>query len=151
MNYELIGLLTAIMLFCFWFYYVIGSPLARDPRDVDQKAILFNFPLFLAHQRLRSLNLLREILFGYISEQAMTKDLGLKNQLKNDHRLNLFLKGREFFTWERSLLCPVCLHWWLTVIAAAIILSLDCFNARADFFIGVLAYLVNHLIIRKIN
>lgn len=151
MNYELILLLTGVMLFCYWFNYVMGGPLSDDDRDVNVKAILFSFPKYLAVKRLKKKRVYRDILHQYIQEQEMTRDEVRKEQLRTDHLRGMYISGREFFTWEKSLLCPICLHWWLTVLVAVVLLSFDLLNARADFFIGAFTYLVNHLLIRKLS
>ena len=151
MNWQLILLLTGIMLFAYWLNYIMGSPLSTKREDVDPKAILFSFPLFLAERRLKQAEILQKFHDQFIEELRMTKDISVIWGLKNDNRLDTFIAGREFFTWERSLLCPICLHWWLSVIVGIVLLSFDLLNAMADFLQAALTYLVLHLIIRKIS
>lgn len=150
MNYELILWLIGLMLFAYWFNYIIGSPLSDKPEDVDAKAILFDFPHFLATQRLKKNNLYKQAVRRRIEELNFGSDPATKVGLKFDLKKDEFLKGREFFTWERSLLCPICLHFWLTIIFGVFCLSFDLLNARADFLLACFTYLSTHLIIRKI-
>lgn len=150
-NWELFLWLTGIMLFAYWFIYAVGGPLSDDPKKVDERAILFNIPNGLATRRLAAKGLMKGIRKSLTQELIMTTDPVVRIGLIRDKRKDAFLIGREFFTWERSLLCPVCLHWWLTIIFAALVLALDLLHARANFLPGVLVYFVNHLIIRKIS
>lgn len=151
MNWELILILTSIMLFAYWLNYIMGSPLADKPDDVDAKAILFAFPYWLARRRLKKYpDLLKSITQAEADQVKMTSDPIVRENLKADFSKDEFLKGRTVFTWERSLLCPICLHWWLTVLAGFEFVVFDMFNARADFFLAAFVYLLLHLIIRKI-
>jgi len=149
MNWELILLLTGIMLFSYWLNYIMGSPLATDPNDIDVKAILF--PGFLGKRRLRQYGLYVGRKNSLAQDLSVTKDKATKRKTIIDARLGDFLEARELFTWERAILCAICFHWWLSVLIGIIWLSFDFMNARADFFQAVLAYLVLHLIIRKIS
>lgn len=151
MNWELIICLTGIMLFAYWFTYIAGSALASKPTDVDPGAILFSFPYMLAILRLCRMGQWDEIADSQEQELAITRDPKTRHQLIKDHKLNTVIAGREFFTWERSLLCPICLHWWLTLVVGAVFISFDIMHARADLFLAAFVYLVNHLIIRKIS
>lgn len=150
MNWELIALIMGIMLFAYWFIYLMGGPLSDDPDKVDIKAILFAIPNALAIRRLKKLGIYRPMMNELAEELAVTSDPKTRNGLILDKRRDIYLAGRDFFTWERSLLCPVCFHWWLTLIVASVLLVLDLMNARGDFFLGGFSYLVAHLIIRKI-
>lgn len=149
MNYELILTLTGIMLFAYWFTFIMGSPLA-DPDKVNPREILFGIPLWMATRRLKMAKVWADSRASQLEELSMTKDPGTKKGLEKDHRLAILLAGREFFTWEKSILCPICLHWWVTVIVGIALLITDTFNARADFFLAAFVYLANHFIIRKI-
>jgi hypothetical protein len=151
MNWDLILTMTGVMLFCHWFYYVIGSPLAKDLKDIDGGAILFSFPYNLAVRRLRSVNAWKGMAANHIQEMDMVKDPITRRQLRRDHREHTVAAGREFFTWERSILCPICLHFWLTLLVGLVFIIFDIMHARADFFLAALVYLVTHLIIRKIS
>jgi len=151
LNWPLIILLTGIMLFAYWLNYIMGGPLSDDPKHVDMKAILFAFPNWLATRRLKRAKVLQELRADAMSELAMTSDPRTRQGLLNDKRLDIYLEGRKMFTWERSLLCPICLHWWLTIVVGAVLIFFDAFNARADFFLAGFIYLVNHLLIRKIS
>lgn len=148
---PLIILLTGIMLFAYWFNYIMGGPLSDDVKNVDPKAILFAIPNALATRRLKHAGRLLELRAAALSEVALTSDPRTKLQLLEDKKLDIYLEGRKLFTWERSLLCPICLHWWLTLLVGAVLIFFDAFNARADFFIAGFIYLVNHLLIRKIS
>lgn len=150
MNWLLIEILGSIMLFCYWLVYLMGSPLADKPDDVDVKAILFSFPSFLGKLRLKRYGLYRDRQIKLRQELSFIKDQATRDKSIRDARLGDFLEARELFTWERSLLCPICLHWWLTVLAGCVFIIFDLFNARADFFLAAFVYLVLHLVIRKI-
>lgn len=151
MNYELVLLLTGVMLFAYWFNFILGGPLSDDPKKIDVRAILFSLPDWMAIRRLKRLNLYRELLHELMTELSMTGDITTRHKLKLDKKLDMYLAGREFFTWEKSILCPICFHWWLTILVSAVLLSFDLLNARADFFLGAFTYLVNHFLIRKIS
>lgn len=149
MNWEIIMALTGLMLFSHWLNYIMGLPLA-DAGKVNVREILFFVPEYLARRRLKRLGLFDKLSKQQSQEIAMASDPKTRRELKTDQREDLYLAGREFFTWEKSLLCPVCFHWWLTVIVGALFLIFDVLDARADFFLGAFTYLVNHFIIRKI-
>lgn len=151
MNWELILWLTGIMLFSYWFNYVMGSPLADPPNKPDVKAILFDVPNYLAVRRLHNVGALPKFMDQLLDELAVTSDPRSRNGLKTDNKLNTYLAGREFFTWERIILCPICFHFWLSLTFAVILLSFDLMNARQDYLLGCFTYLINHLIIRKIT
>ena len=151
MNWEIILTLTGIMLFAYWLNYIMGSPLAAKPDDVDPKAILFEFPYFLAIRRLKEYGVYLEYQNKLVEELAVTKDKINQEKAIVDSKLDKMLAGRELFTWERALLCAVCSHWWFSVIVGIIFVSFDLLNARADFLQAALTYLVLHLIIRKIS
>ena len=151
MNWEIILTLTGIMLFAYWINYAMGSPLATKREDVDPKAILFWLPSFLGDRRLNEYGLYEERQKKLREELELTKDKRTAELTVIDARLEDFLIGRKLFTWERSLLCPICLHWWLSVLMGVVYLWFDIFDARADFLQAALTYLVLHLIIRKIS
>lgn len=151
MNWELTILLTGLMLFTYWFNYTMGGPLSDDPKNVNVGEILFFIPWWMAQRRIRQVGQTREFQRNLTQELAMTKDVRVMHGLVKDHKLNQYLAGREFFTWEKSLLCPICFHWWLTILVGAVLLLTNTFNARADLFLGAFIYLVNHFIIRKIS
>lgn len=150
-NYYLPLILSGIMLFAYWLNYIMGSPLATDPKDVDQKAILFSVPESLSNAVLKDYGLYEERQKKLRQELQLAPDRATKDKMISDARLGDLLEARELFTWQRSLLCPICLHWWLTVIVGIFFLWFDLFNARADFFLAAFYYLVLHLIIRKIS
>jgi hypothetical protein len=154
MNWELIIWLTGLMLFTYWFNYVMGSPAADDIAKVDVNGILFELPFSLAYRRLimrrdRKAKL-ESIEEHYREEQSVTSDPLTEWGLYEDERREIFRVGREFFTWERSITCPICLHWWLTVIFGAVCISLNLLHAREDYLLAGFTYLLNHLFIRKI-
>lgn len=151
MNWELILILTGIMLFAYWLNYIMGGPLSDDENKVDVRAILFFMPMAMAIRRLRHLGIYDAAMASLQEELAVTRDAKLRRRLEIDHRRNLYLTGREFFTWERSLLCPICLHWWLTVLVGFVFVWFDLFHARADFFLAAFVYLFTHFLIRKIS
>jgi hypothetical protein len=151
MNIELIMLMTGLALFAYWFNFIMGGPLSDDPNKVDAGAILFFIPFHLAARRLHMNGILAGIVNDQLEEVKLTSDPVTRANLKKDHRLDINLKGRDLFTWEKSLLCPICLHWWLTLAVGFTLLIFDGLNVRADFFLAVFLYLVNHLLIRKIS
>lgn len=150
MNWDLILTLTGLMLFSYWLNYIMGGPLA-DPGKVNIREILFWLPERMARRRLKKLGVLHKIESRNANEIMMTQDPETKRKLKEDQREDVYLAGREFFTWEKSLLCPICFHWWLTLIVGLVLLAFDAMNARADLFLAAFVYLVNHFIIRKIS
>jgi len=151
MNWDLILTLTGIMLFAYWLAYVMGGPLSTKADDIDGRAFLVAWPYELAIRRLVKAGLWKAITTEHINELNVTSDPKTRVQMKEDHVINTIMAGREFFTWERSLLCPICLHWWLTVVVGAVCISFDLLNARADFGLAAFVYLVNHFLIRKIS
>jgi len=150
MNWDLTITLTGLMLFSYWLNYIMGGPLA-DPGKVNVREILFWLPEMLARRRLKMLGTLHKIESRHANEIMMTQDPETKRKLKEDQREDVYMAGREFFTWEKSLLCPICFHWWLTLIVGLFLLAFDAMNARADLFLAAFLYLVNHFIIRKIS
>ena len=151
MNWEIILTLSGIMLFAYWLNYAMGSPLAAKPDDVDPKAILFDIPFILSIRRLKEYGVYLQFQNKLGEELAVTKDKVNREKAIVDSKLDKLLAARELFTWERSLLCPICLHWWLSVLVGAFLLWFDLLNARADFLQAALTYLILHLIIRKIS
>lgn len=150
MNWDLIVTLTGLMLFAYWFAYVAGGPLSSKADDIDGGAFLIALPYLLAIRRLARAGVWKGIWSNFIQELDLTSDPKTKAQLRKDHKVNTIMAGREFFTWERSLLCPICLHFWLTVLVGLVFISFNIMHARADLFLAAFVYLVNHFIIRKI-
>lgn len=150
MNWELIITLTGLMLFAYWFTYVVGSPLADDPKNIDGGAFLVALPFSLSVRRLKKANLWPRIYLSFIQDRDVTSDPKTRAQMKKDHVIATIESGRVFFTWERSFLCPICLHFWLTVLVGLVFILFDIMHARADIFLAAFVYLVNHFIIRKI-
>lgn len=151
MNWELAILFTGVMLFSYWINYAMGGPLSDDERKVDVGAILFFIPKWLAIRRLKKIGIFHEALSEILQELAMTKNPRTRKALAKDKKRDLYLSGREFFTWERSFLCAICFHFWLTLLVGLGLIWFDALHARADFFIGVFYYLGNHFFIRKIS
>lgn len=151
MNWDLILTLTGLMFFAYWFAYIMGGPLSKQADDIDPTAILLAIPYELAIRRLVQAGLWKGITTELINDLAVTSDPKTRLQMKRDHRVNTIMAGREFFTWERSLLCPICLHWWLTVLVGFVFISFDLLHAREGFFLAAFVYLVNHFLIRKIS
>jgi hypothetical protein len=148
---ELIAILTAIMLFAYWLVYCMGSPLADDIRDVDIRGILFFFPWWLGRKRMVQWHLHDEALKEWRDEDQITSGSRSKLQAYREWRRRYFSTAREFFTWERSLLCPICLHWWLTVIVVAALFAFRYWHGLDTLLLCGLVYLVNHFFIRKIS
>lgn len=150
MNWEIIFLLTGLMLFAYWLNYIFGSPMADDDK-IDTRAIMFKFPRMLAARRLKKLGIYDEIKSNHWESMNITKDVTLRHKLKYDFRRETYIAGKEFFTWERSILCPICFHWWISLLAGVLLLVFDSMHAREDFLFAGFVYLVNHLLIRKIS
>lgn len=149
MDINLIVSLTGIMLFCYWFNYAIGNPLAPF-EHVDSRAILFWLPLYLVERRLKEVDRYHDFVESLTDQLAVTEDPLVRTDLYLEARTNRMVKGRSLFTWERALLCPVCLHFWLTVIFVAACLLLNQLHARECLPLAAFTYLVNHFFIRKI-
>jgi len=153
MDQHLIGivaLLTGVMLFAYWAHYVMGNPMARDAEDVDVGAIFFSLPAWLADRRLVHQLTLTEILEAQREELNVTSDPVRLADLMRDHARDRYDAGRKFFSWEKSFLCPICLHWWLTLLVVAVTLAFNWLDLRDHLGAAALTYLVNHLFIRKI-
>lgn len=142
---QLGGLLVGLALFAYWFAYVLGAPLGPDP---DPGAIGFWLPYLLAKRRLRGA-LFDDLVETWREELRLSPDAIGHVEALRAHRRQTVVEGRKLFTWERSLLCPVCLHWWLSV-AAGIAWGLFAAITWDAFCAYVLAYLFTHLFIRKI-
>lgn len=142
--------LTILMLFSYWLVYCMGSPLADQPRDIDKGAIFFFIPMSLATRRLKQKDLFAGLRTDLYSGLVGNEDQRNRQQWIKQHREDVVVIGREFFTWERSLLCPICLHWWLTVILL-ILAILFGWNVFFEFPLQtIFVYLINHFFIRKI-
>lgn len=150
MNWELILTLTGLMLLAYWFNYILGNPL-DDRKHIDGGAILIAIPYELAIYRLIWTNLWKGITTAFIHDLSVTSDPKVRAQMIKDHKVDTIEAARVFFTWERSLLCPICLHFWLTILVGLVFIIFDIMHARADFFLAALVYLFNHFIIRKIS
>jgi hypothetical protein len=151
MNYELIIWLTGLMLFVYWLIYVMGSPLADGKHRPDPTAILARLPRALAWRRLKKVGLSQELWDELQEDLKVTSGKKRTREAWHDWKLQVLETGRLFFTWERSLLCPICLHFWITVVFAAVVLSLDLLHARQDWLLAGFTYFVNHFFIRKIS
>jgi hypothetical protein len=148
--FGIAGLLTGLMLFAYWLHYCMGSPMAMDVEDVDVGAILFSIPAWLADRRLVHQLTLTDILEAQREELNVTSDPVKLADLMVDHARDRYEAGRKFFTWEKSFLCPICLHWWLTVIVVGLALVFNWLQIRDHAGAAALIYLINHLFIRKI-
>lgn len=147
---ELILWVTGLMLFSFWLNYCMGNPLADNPNHVDVGAIFFFFPKWLADRRLRQNKIFHALRIKAQEEVALEKDpLGRIESIRESERWS-YQKGREFFNWEKSILCPICFHWWLTVLFTGVCLGLDLLHVREQYMLLSFTYLLNHLFIRKI-
>lgn len=145
----LVSLLIGLMLFAYWFNYCLGSPMA-DPSRVDAGAILFFIPYSLAKRRMKG-NLFDQSVEAWREQLSMTSDaIGATTALQ-DHRHNVVVQARILFSWERGLLCPVCLHWWLSIWAGWVWVVAQHFKMPPlDIAVGAITYLFLHFIIRKI-
>lgn len=145
----LVGLLVGLMLFAHWFAYVLGSPLA-EPSRVDASAILFFVPYYLARRRLRG-NLFDRAVEAWREQRSMKSDVLGEAEALMDHRHNVVVQASILFTWERGLLCRICLHWWLSFGAGCAWVAAHHFHLPTlDLAVGAIAYLFLHLIIRKL-
>lgn len=147
---NLVCCLTGIMLFAHWLNFVMGTPLAEDPKHVDTGAFLFDWPLAMARRRLRQYGKLAPMRAELKEDLTHAKDRARRRELKLEAQRNMLVEGRKLFTYEKAVLCPVCLHWWLTVIFVAICLTFDYYHIDAHLGAAMLTYLVNHFFIRKI-
>lgn len=147
----IIALLTGVMLFSYWIHYCMGSPMAKDVDDVDVGAILFFIPEWLGNRRLAHQNVLADITENQLSELAITDDPVKMADLMNDHARFKYESGRKFFSWEKSFLCPICLHWWLTVLVINLCIIFGWLHMGGHLGAVALTYLVNHFFIRKIS
>lgn len=140
---------TSIMLFAYWLVYCMGSPLASNPKDIDTGGILFFIPFTMAKNRMLENNLTR-VRQEFTASMLQTTDPKTRQELRKQYKEDTIVIGREFFVWERSILCPICLHWWLTVLVmlAAVICGWSDFYAYP--LQTCFVYLLNHFIIRKI-
>lgn len=147
----LVGFLVMIMLFAHFIVYCMGSPLASNPANVDSSAILFFVPYYLARWRMKG-NLFDQAVSAWRDQLGFSNDRISAVHALRDHRLNVVIQGRVLFTWERSWLCPVCLHFWLTLIFGVgwCLGNWTFFLEPVDFYIGSLTYLFLHFIIRKL-
>lgn len=143
-DWQLVCLLTGLMLFAYWSNYVMGQPLAQRG---DPGAILFVVPYTLAVGRLKRAQLWAAAIERWREEDRHTLDARDRATLLREHRWETVETAQDLFTWERSLLCPVCAHFWLT---AGVAVTLVAVGRGAELPTLTLAYLVNHLIIRKI-
>lgn len=144
---QLVLVLTGLMLFAHWSGYVMGAPLTTH---VDSGAILFLVPYHLAVQRLKLTHRWDAVLEGWRQEYRATGDDHERARALRNHRAEVVLTAQPVFTWERSLLCPVCLHWWLTLNTMLAWYFLDTHVAVAHLGTAALTYLFLHLLIRKI-
>lgn len=151
-NWDIVIFLTGIMLFCYWLNFAMGNPLSSNQTAIDTSAILFFVPKFFAIRRLKSENLLRNLKDHFDQEIAIAcNDPVLETHLSHDYDRNIFLTGRQFFTWEKMFLCPVCFHWWVTLAVSTAFVFSD-WHGAVDYRLGIIfTYLVNHLLIRKIS
>ncbi len=151
---TLICILTAVMLFAYWANYVMGNPLTDNPRDIDVGAIGHPIPNELALRRLQRLDrhcntdVVGRLMQGHVEELNVTSEPLTRHGLRQDFKRELLVTARKLFTWERAILCPVCLHWWLTVIIVASLFIIN-FMTLDQLPLAGLTYLVNHLLIRK--
>jgi hypothetical protein len=135
------------MFFCDWNNYVLGRPLATD---YDVTSIMFWLPEALARRKIRRRHMLiwrDEADETVIAEMAATKDPTQRQEIWQSHRRYVYEYGRQFFTWEKAFLCPVCLHWWLSLIFLGVMWA---FGYTFDHGIALLLYLMTHYLIKKI-
>lgn len=144
--------LTGIMLFSYWLNYCMGTPLAKDVQDVDINAILFGIPKDMANNRIHKNGLHKMLWDKYVEEaQATPGTDAYENRLgAEEYHRNRYQYGRVFFLWEKSVLCPICLHFWMTAIFVVACLLLNTLHVRDQFWFASFIYLFNHLLIRKI-
>lgn len=147
---DLLLLMTGIMLFAWWANYVMGTPFAENPNKVDVGAIMFTIPYTLALRRLKNAGALKDIIKQHAAEMVLTKGAYQRELARSANKRDLYLTGREFFTWERSILCPVCFHFWLSLPIFWTCMCYDCIFVDENVWLAVFYYLANHFIIRKI-
>lgn len=140
---EFFYIFLGCMLYAYWLNYCMGSPMAKDVSDVDVNAIFFFFPYMLAVRKLKRYHLWADIEKDWRQELAVTHGARQQSQARREFMRNVYDAGREFFTWEKAILCPVCFHFWLTLIVWALFI-------HDQILLSSLYYLANHFFIRKI-
>ncbi len=145
---QLVLLLIGAMLFAHWFYYVVGTPLAARVDDINVTAMLSFIPYLLARRRLKGAMLDAALEF-WRQEHQLANDPHNELLALREHRRNVIRLGREFFTWEKVFLCPVCLHWWLSLQVTWTWVVIHGWQWHA-VPVAALTYLFTHLIIRKL-
>lgn len=149
LEFQLFLILTGIMLFSYWLSYCMGKPLAKTVQDMDASAILFWIPYELAKRKLKQASLWSAVNEQWREQYRQANNVRDKIEALRDHRADVVYGARELFTWERSLLCPVCLHFWLSLFFVQLAYYLH--YLRPDvLLLTAFLYLVNHLFIRKI-
>lgn len=126
-----------IMLFVYWVDFVWGHPLADE---YNETAILFGIPYYFAKRRLDSMNALQPLVKHRAEQMVATNDKRIRADIEREYKINVFSTGRQYWTYEKMIFCPICFHWW---ICLPILLT----NVSAELF---LYYLITHFIIRKI-
>lgn len=140
---NLLFLFVGVMLFAYWINYCMGVPLSKNPADIDVDAIFFFFPYTLAVRKLKKFHQWEAIQTQWMEEIRLTQGARHLLQARREHMREVYISGREFFTWERAILCPVCFHFWLSLAIWAIFV-------QDMILFSSLFYLANHLLIRKI-
>jgi hypothetical protein len=82
-------------------------------------------------------------------EHNLATDVVGELQALREHRRNVIRLGRELFTWEKVFLCPVCLHWWLS-LQVTWTWVVVCGWQWAALPVAGLTYLFLHFLIRKL-
>lgn len=144
MSLELFLLFVGVMLFAYWSNYCMGTPLARNPADIDVNAIFFFIPYMMAVRKLKKFHLWKDIDEQWTAEARLTNGARQLLQARREHMREVYISGREFFTWEKAILCPVCFHFWLSLLVWALFI-------QDHVLISSLYYLANHFFIRKIS
>jgi hypothetical protein len=130
-------LLTCFIAFCsscfsYFLDYALGKPGSEFVDDVNEKAILFFWPLFLAKRRAK------------IKDHCVA---GITNK-------DFFGIGRDLFSWEYAVgMCIFCSNFWISEILFAIpivFFNLVSFNIFSVYFLFLTIPVISHFILRKI-
>lgn len=137
-HFDILIAFSIIALSAYWWTYIIGDPLD----EYKHEAILSIVPFALAVLRLKKMKMLRPIIDDRCEELRAATTIRERLDIRNSYRRMIVQTAVPYMTWERLLLCRVCLHWWACLIVS--------FCLAGPLLYIALYYLITHLIIRKI-
>lgn len=116
--------------------YGLGQPGNEKP---NYHALLFGWTLFISK---RTLGHEHKEIFDQYQNQLKNKNKFERKIITFQYRELVFTKARQAFYWESILgMCPICTHFWFTLIIFIFFFQGNMFNLAFYF-------LVSHLIIR---